>query len=105
MEEPQWKIFTDTSSNLGSYLDKEITHSAICYTTSFNAQAALSWEQGILLLATNPLSDAPSYSAEMCSARAERHSPPGQPLPREAVLTGAGAAGVAELSAQSAGLK
>lgn len=39
------------------------------------------------LLATNLLCDAPSYAADMCLARAERHSPPGQPLLREAVLT------------------
>lgn len=64
-----------------------MTHPAIYYTTPFNTQGALSQEQGILLLATNPLCDASSHAAEMCLARAERYSPPGQPLLREAVLT------------------
>lgn len=67
--------------------DREITHPAICYTT-FDAQAALSQEQGILLLAENPLCDAPSYAVEMCLARAERCILPGQPVLREGVLTG-----------------
>jgi len=65
VEEAQWKTFTDTSSNRGSYLDKEITHPAIYLTTSFNSQAALSQEHGVLLLASNPPCDAPSYTAEM----------------------------------------
>lgn len=67
-------------------IDKEITHPAVYCPTSFNAQAALSQEQGILLLATNPLCDVPSYTAEMYLARAERHSPLSQPLPRAVVL-------------------
>lgn len=68
-------------------IDKEITHPAVYYPTSFSARAALSQEQGVLLLATNPLCDAPFYTAEMCLARAESHSPLGYPLLRAVILT------------------
>lgn len=84
VEKSQWNPFTGTSSNERSYRDKETAHPAI-YSTSFNAQASLSLEQGILLLATNPVSEAPSCTAEMCLARAENS--PAQPLLREAILT------------------
>lgn len=65
----------------------QIAHPAVYYTTSLNTQPALSQEQGILLLATDLLRDARSYTAEMCLARAEGHSPAEQPEPGDAFLT------------------